>query len=109
MLNRSKKFLACPPSHTHHFLNGREALAGSARASSPAPKQMDSLNLVDQLSQLLAGIKHAGLHGGGGNAEDVCGVLHRLLVSRSRPDKRLKHVISPSHVPPDHDTGAGTE
>src|SRR5438045_9131867 len=80
MLNRSKKFLACPPSHTHHFLNGREALAGSARASSPAPKQMDSLNLVDQLSQLLAGIKHAGLHGGGGNAEDVSGVLHRLLV-----------------------------
>ncbi len=41
---------------------------------------MDSLNLVDQLSQLLAGIKHAGLHGDGGNAEDVCGVLHRLLV-----------------------------
>jgi hypothetical protein len=41
---------------------------------------MGGLNLVDQLSQLLAGIKHAGLHGGAGNAEDVCGVLHRLLV-----------------------------
>src|SRR5438477_5588967 len=69
MVNRSKNFLACPPSHTHHFLNGREALAGSGRASSPAPKQMDSLSLLDQLSQLLAGIKHAGLHGGGRDVE----------------------------------------
>jgi hypothetical protein len=30
---------------------------------------MGGLNLVDQLSQLLAGIKHADLHGGAGNAE----------------------------------------
>src|SRR6478752_2602189 len=39
-------------SATHHFLNGREALAGSARASSPRPQTDRRLsNLVDQLSQ----------------------------------------------------------
>ena len=31
---------------------------------------------LDQLGQLFASIKHAGLHCGAWNAEDVCGVVH---------------------------------
>ena len=38
------------------------------------------LGSLHQLSQLLAGIKHAGLHRGGRDAENLCGVVHRLLV-----------------------------
>ena len=35
---------------------------------------------LDQLGQLFAGIKHAGLHSSGRNAENLCRVVNRLLV-----------------------------
>ena len=35
---------------------------------------------LHQLGELLAGIKHAGLHGGGRDAENLRGVVNRLLV-----------------------------
>jgi hypothetical protein len=38
------------------------------------------LCLLDQLSQLLAGIKHAGLHGGGRDAEYLRAFIHRHLM-----------------------------
>src|SRR6187431_2301177 len=72
---RSKNFWRDTP-----FLNGREALASFARASSPRPKPDADLRLLHQLSQLLASIKHAGLHGGGRNVEDQRAVLDGVLV-----------------------------
>jgi hypothetical protein len=46
----------------------------------PPPITKDGLSLFDELSQLLAGIEHAGLHGGGRDVEDLRAVLDRLLV-----------------------------
>jgi hypothetical protein len=53
-----------------------------ARASSPRPKiwSWRLCRLLHQLGELLAGIKHAGLHGGGRDAENLRGVVNRLLV-----------------------------
>src|SRR4051794_12973460 len=70
-----KNSCACPLRHTGFARMAREALASSPEPPQPRPKTSWSLRrLLHQLGELLAGIKHAGLHGGRRDAENLRGV-----------------------------------
>jgi hypothetical protein len=68
----SQKFWMCAGYTPPH---GTEALAVRQSLLTPPLKTRGGLSFLDQLSQLLASVEHAGLHGGGRDVEDQRAVL----------------------------------